>query len=747
MNFMQGARCATAILFAAFLGSASAQVVSLVGGTPAVQDFDSLASSATSSALPAGWHLAETGTNANTEYRAGDGTAISGDTYSFGTGTSSERALGTLLSGSLTSRIGAQLRNDSGQALSEIAVAYSGEQWRLGTAGRADSLKFEYSANATSLTDAAATWVAVSALDLVAPVTTGTPGALDGNAAANRVAVSASISGLNLAANGTLWVRWTDINASSNDDGLAIDNISFAVAGDPPVDVPPTVVSMTPANNAVDVALGATLSVVFSEAVSLDDPWTTLSCSTSGSHAVTLGGGPTSYTLMPSPAFAGNESCTWTILASGVSDLDGAADALAADVTVMFTTLDPGSIPAPTVISTLPADGASHVPLASDVRVNFSEIVTTTPGAFALSCNATPINLTETGSGNTRTLTPATVLPASASCEFTIDAAHVRNASDIAMEQSLVIHFTVSDGSTSGYYSSVNTSSPGQLRCSLHLLIRGHTAYPYSGSGTNTWTILETAQAVPGNPGKILDVYKNRLYNAVSDRAGTGGGVTYNREHTWPNSLGFPSTTGNLGLPNAPYTDTHMLWLSDTGYNSDRGNKPYANCASGCGERVTEVNGGVGGGSGTYPGNSNWVNSNSFETWNHRKGEMARAIFYMAIRYEGGTDPTSGQTEPNLELTDNRSLIVGTSNYNAPAYMGLLSDLLAWSAGDPPDAEEVARNDAIQIFQGNRNPFVDHPEWVSAALFQSSNPATCEPLGNDVIFVDGFEAAASPTVH
>ncbi|HQW77501.1 MAG TPA: endonuclease, partial [Dokdonella sp.] len=197
----------------------------------------------------------------------------------------------------------------------------------------------------------------------------------------------------------------------------------------------------------------------------------------------------------------------------------------------------------------------------------------------------------------------------------------------------------------------------------------------------------------------------------------------------------------------APYTDTHMLWLSDTGYNSDRGNKPYANCASGCGERVTEVNGGVGGGSGTYPGNSNWVNSNSFETWNHRKGEMARAIFYMAIRYEGGTDPTSGQTEPNLELTDNRSLIVGTSNYNAPAYMGLLSDLLAWSAGDPPDAEEVARNDAIQIFQGNRNPFVDHPEWVSAALFQSSNPATCEPLGNDVIFVDGFEAAASPTVH
>ena len=90
---------------------------------------------------------------------------------------------------------------------------------------------------------------------------------------------------------------------------------------------------------------------MFSEAVSLTDPWTTLSCSISGSHAVTLGGGPTSYTLTPSLAFAGNESCTWTILASGVSDLDGTPDALAADVTVMFTTIDPGSIPAPTVIS------------------------------------------------------------------------------------------------------------------------------------------------------------------------------------------------------------------------------------------------------------------------------------------------------------------------------------------------------------------------------------------------------------
>src|SRR3546814_966388 len=92
-----------------------------------------------------------------------------------------------------------------------------------------------------------------------------------------------------------------------------------------------------------------------------------------------------------------------------------------------------------------------------------------------------------------------------------------------------------------GYYAHVNASSPGQLRCSLHETIRGHAVYPYSGSGTSTWTILEIADEDPANAGRIIDVYRNRSYAKGSDRAGTGSGLTYNREHTWPNSLGFGS--------------------------------------------------------------------------------------------------------------------------------------------------------------------------------------------------------------
>jgi endonuclease I len=173
-----------------------------------------------------------------------------------------------------------------------------------------------------------------------------------------------------------------------------------------------------------------------------------------------------------------------------------------------------------------------------------------------------------------------------------------------------------------------------------------------------------------------------------------------------------------------------MLYLADATYNADRGNKPYADCSpsGGCGERATEANGGRGGGSGVYPGNSNWVkgpdgNAGAFQVWNSRKGDVARAVLYMGIRYEGGKD-ARGQSEPDLELTDDRARIVITSA--SPAYMGLLSTLLAWHRADPPDARERARDEVIYQFQGNRNPFIDHPEWATAELFNSARPATCQ---------------------
>lgn len=388
--------------------------------------------------------------------------------------------------------------------------------------------------------------------------------------------------------------------------------------------------------------------------------------------------------------------------------------------------------PPPAVTATTPLHGASDFPAAGDLSVGFSESVNLASGAFTLVCATSGnVPLTHASAGSGFLISTNTALHAGESCTFRVVASQVADAGGAHPAQDTAIDFSVASGSSSDYYSRVNTSSASQLRCSLHATIKGHTAYPYSGGTSNTWTILEIADEDPNNAGRVLDVYRNRSYAKGSERAGTGSGITYNREHSWPNSLGFGSATGNLGLPYAPYTDTHMLYLSDTGYNADRGNKPYAACpqSSGCSERATEANNGFGGGSGSYPGNGNWFrgpdgNSGSFEVWGHRRGDIARAVLYMAIRYEGGTHPGTGQSEPDLELTDNRSLIVATSA--SPAYMGLLSTLLAWHQADPPDAAERERNEVIYSFQGNRNPFIDHPEWATNALFTSSKPASCQ---------------------
>ena len=58
--------------------------------------------------------------------------------------------------------------------------------------------------------------------------------------------------------------------------------------------------------------------------------------------------------------------------------------------------------------------------------------------------------------------------------------------------------------------------------------------------------------------------------------------------------------------------------------------------------------------------------------------------------------------------------------------MGLLSTLVEWHLADPPDEAERARNEVVFAYQGNRNPFIDHPEWASTELFTSTSPATCE---------------------
>ncbi len=246
-----------------------------------------------------------------------------------------------------------------------------------------------------------------------------------------------------------------------------------------------------------------------------------------------------------------------------------------------------------------------------------------------------------------------------------------------------------------GYYDTVIFTSVEAMRASVNAVIDGHVKIPYTSASTDTWNVLELADEDPYNTTRILDLYQNRVFTKFG-----GGTGPYNREHSWPNSYGFPDD----GSTNKPYTDCHHLFLCDVEYNNDRGNKPFGECTASCSSDPAD----------SYDGATgvNYFNSllpaGVWETWDGRKGDVARAMFYMDVRYEG----TVG--EPDLILTDNVALISAsaTGNNESVAYMGLLTTLLAWHVQDPVDAKEQDRNDVVFAYQGNRNPFIDHPEWV-----------------------------------
>ncbi len=246
-----------------------------------------------------------------------------------------------------------------------------------------------------------------------------------------------------------------------------------------------------------------------------------------------------------------------------------------------------------------------------------------------------------------------------------------------------------------GYYDSVDYTNAGTIRVTLHNIIDGHTKIPYTSSSTDTWNVLELADEDPNNSTRIIDVYRNRTF----EKFGAGNNF-YNREHTWPKSYGFPDDNST----NLPYSDCHMLMLCDDGYNSSRSNNIYDDCDSGCTTQpADDYNGQVG---------VNYRNSDVWETWIGRRGDVARAQFYADLRYEGDAN-----AEPDLILTDNTSLIIGVSNNASVAYMGVLKTLIQWHKDDPVDNRERNRNDVVQTYQGNRNPFIDHPEFV-AYLFE-----------------------------
>lgn len=230
MKFRFSTPLAALALVGLVASEASAQCVSLTSGSLTYsQNFNNLALTGTTNDLPTaipGWSLNETGTGTNANrnglYTGDDGNAATGDVYSYGVTGDSNRALGTLRSGSNTPTIGACFTNNTGSAITAVSIQYTGKQFRYGTTGRQDRLVFEFGATATSLTSSG--YAGITTLDFTGPT----------QAAAGRVSppVSAavpaqSISSLSIANGGTFWIRWSEFDAAGADDGLAVDDFSL----------------------------------------------------------------------------------------------------------------------------------------------------------------------------------------------------------------------------------------------------------------------------------------------------------------------------------------------------------------------------------------------------------------------------------------------------------------------------------------------------------------------------------------
>ena len=195
------------------------------------------------------------------------------------------------------------------------------------------------------------------------------------------------------------------------------------------LDAAPGVQSISPADSATGVAINSDITITFSEDVTAPAAAFDITCTSSGNHSFALSGGPASFTLNPDTDFINGETCTVTVLAVQVSDIDAIdpPDNMAADFTASFTTVDI----APTVISTTPT-AATTVANDQTVTLNFSENVNIASGGITWDCSGTVAFTPALPQNNVDsvTLTPSSALPEGASCTVTLESTLITDADD-----------------------------------------------------------------------------------------------------------------------------------------------------------------------------------------------------------------------------------------------------------------------------------------------------------------------------
>ncbi|MBR5685491.1 MAG: endonuclease [Muribaculaceae bacterium] len=234
------------------------------------------------------------------------------------------------------------------------------------------------------------------------------------------------------------------------------------------------------------------------------------------------------------------------------------------------------------------------------------------------------------------------------------------------------------------YYNSALGKSDENLMNALKSIIHNHTEVSYTSGLLSAFKKADTDK-----DGYIIDIYSNCRYKP-SDNGSSAShvGEGYNREHSFPRSW--------FGGEVAPMnTDVFHVYPTDIKVNSQRSNFPYGVCAKGTrlsyGNYVAKGKLGVC----TYPGYSGTV----FEPDDEYKGDLARTYFYMVTCYKDELPSWPGSDQ--LNYAGNRYKAFSTWTINM---------LMEWTRLDPVSDKEIKRNEAVYGIQGNRNPFIDHPE-------------------------------------
>jgi endonuclease I len=252
-----------------------------------------------------------------------------------------------------------------------------------------------------------------------------------------------------------------------------------------------------------------------------------------------------------------------------------------------------------------------------------------------------------------------------------------------------------------GYYDSAAGKTGVALNNALHNIIKGHIKFPYTSTSTDVWDILMDTDEDTTNANNVILIYTGRSQDKNLNSSQGSDADYWNREHVWSKSHGFPNESDTA------YTDVHHLRPCDSSVNSSRSNKDFDNGGTPHAEAI-----------------GNFSDADSWEPRDAVKGDVARMMFYMEVRYEndGAYD---------LELQED----IPSSGPN----FARLSALLAWHQQDPVDNWERIRNDKIYGYQGNRNPFIDHPEYVD--LIWGAAGVKGEPSNHPT----GFSATATGT--